>query len=216
MVWAIVGIIAAIFAGVAVVSLFRRRRGKSRRTLSAKPHSAAAVSISPSVRTSYSSFGQVPLISEVEADYTSLQNLLLAQKYQEADCETYQVVLKVAQRERQGWLRHSDIDDFPTADLQTIDRLWVTYSNGRFGFSVQKQIYQGLGGTRGYNEGIWQAWGDRVGWRVAGNWLSYSQLTFDINAPQGHLPAAGGVWVGGVPRVVGWGHGRYLISRQDL
>lgn len=213
--WAIVGIIAVIVAVAAAVSLFKKRRVRRRRFQASVPRSPEVIS-TPSVQTSYSDLRQLPLESEVEADYTSLRNLLIAQRYQEADWETYRVVLEVAQRERKGWLRHCDLDDFPSLDLQTIDRLWVVYTNGHFGFSVQKQIYQGLGGTRGYNDSIWQAFGDRVGWRVGANWLSYAQLTFDLRAPEGHLPAAGGVWVGGVPRVVGWGHGRYLLSRQDL
>ncbi|MGF1481315.1 MAG: GUN4 domain-containing protein [Cyanophyceae cyanobacterium] len=157
-----------------------------------------------------------PIMLEGMVDYNRLQDLLMAQNYPDADWETYRVVLEVADREREGWLRHTDIDDFPGPDLRAIDRLWVAYSGGRFGFSVQKRIYQNLGGTREYNEEIWQAFGDRVGWRGRDNWLSYAQLTFNLNAPEGHLPAAGGVWVGGVPRVVGWGHGRYLLSRPDL
>jgi hypothetical protein len=66
--------------------------------------------------------------------------------------------------------------------------LWVKYSNGRFGFSVQKRIYQGLGGTREYNEDIWDKFGDKVGWRKGGSWLSFYDITFDKKAPEGHLP----------------------------
>ncbi|CCQ59603.1 GUN4 domain-containing protein, partial [Crocosphaera watsonii] len=44
-------------------------------------------------------------------------------------------------------------DNFPCEDLRIIDQLWVKYSNGQFGFSVQKQIYMDeLGGTKMYNE----------------------------------------------------------------
>ncbi|MFM6508213.1 MAG: GUN4 domain-containing protein [Dolichospermum sp.] len=80
------------------------------------------------------------------------------------------------------------MDNFPCADLRTIDQLWVKYSDSRFGFSVQKRIYQGLGGTRQYNEDIWKKFGDKVGWRKGGNWLYYSDITFDKKAPEGHLP----------------------------
>lgn len=31
--------------------------------------------------------------------------------------------------------------------------------------------------------------GDRVGWRMAGNWLKFRELTFDASAPEGHLPS---------------------------
>ncbi len=33
-------------------------------------------------------------------------------------------------------------------DLRTIDQLWVKYSNGRFGFSVQKRIWHSIGGNK--------------------------------------------------------------------
>ncbi|WP_410175078.1 GUN4 domain-containing protein [Nodularia spumigena] len=66
--------------------------------------------------------------------------------------------------------------------------MWVKYSNGRFGFSVQKRIYQSLGGTREYNREIWEAFGDKVGWRKGGNWLHYTDITFDIKSPEAHLP----------------------------
>ncbi|MFM6222650.1 MAG: GUN4 domain-containing protein, partial [Dolichospermum sp.] len=78
-------------------------------------------------------------------------------------------------------------DNFPCADLRTIDKLWVKYSDGRFGFSVQKRIYQGLGGTRKYNEEIWDKFGDKVGWRKGGSWLCMD-ITYDKKAPEGHLP----------------------------
>jgi hypothetical protein len=29
---------------------------------------------------------------------------------------------------------------------------------------------------------------DRVEWKVKGNWKDYNELTFDIKAPEGHLP----------------------------
>ncbi|MFM6345866.1 MAG: GUN4 domain-containing protein, partial [Dolichospermum sp.] len=101
-------------------------------------------------------------------------------------------------------------DNFPCADLRTIDQLWVKYSDGRFGFSVQKRIYQGLGGTREYNQEIWwEMFTDKVGWTKGGNWLYYSDITFDKKAPEGHLPFGVGFgwWLGGF---WGWGWGVWL------
>ncbi len=131
---------------------------------------------------------EVELKSERGVDYTRLRDLLAAGKWKEADQETAKVMLQAANREEAGYLRVEDIAIFPCDDLRTIDRLWVKYSNGKFGFSVQKKIYQSLGGTRGYNEKIWDAFGDRVGWRDKERWLYYNDLTFDLKAPSGHLP----------------------------
>jgi len=118
------------------------------------------------------------VISAVGMDYINLRNLLAAKKWQEADEETERVMLKVAGREKERWLNVESIDKFPCEDLRTIDQLWVKYSNGRFSFSVQKRIYQSLGGTREYDEKVWEKFGDRVGGRKNNSWLYYKDLTF--------------------------------------
>jgi len=90
--------------------------------------------------------------------------------------------------------------NFPCTDLRTIDRLWVKYSNGRFGFSVQKKIYLEVGGVldgKFYAGKAFNKFGDRVGWKVKGSWISYTEVTFDTIAPVGHLPAVGFGFGGG-------------------
>ncbi|MFM7907559.1 MAG: GUN4 domain-containing protein, partial [Microcystis sp.] len=61
-----------------------------------------------------------------------------------------------------------------------------------FGFSVQAKIYRELGGTQQYDERVWNAFGDRVSWRVNNSWIYYKNVTFtfDLKAPLGHLPVA--------------------------
>lgn len=164
---------------------------------------------------------EVELKSDVRMDYSKLRDLLKAGKWEEADDETLRVMLTVAKREKVGWLDVKNIDNFPCADLRTIDKLWVKYSNGRFGFSVQKRIYQGLGGTREYNGKIWEKFGDKVGWRKRGSWiwLYYEDITFtfDKKAPEGHLPGWGG-WVWGLLKIISMSGkvGVSLLSRRDL
>jgi serine/threonine protein kinase len=153
---------------------------------------------SPSTATSGS---QVELRSAVGYDYTKLRDLLAKQKWKEADEETAKAMLKVAGREKEGWLRTEDIEDFPCEDLRTIDRLWVKSSNGKFGFSVQKEIYQQLGGTREFDPEIWEKFGDTVGWRDDGRWKNYRELNWRRplrdNTPEGHLPRGWGKKIGG-------------------
>jgi hypothetical protein len=142
----------------------------------------------------------IKLISAVGLDYRKLRDLLAQGKWNEADAETARVMLVVAKREKEGWLDFEHIDNFPCADLRTIDQLWVKCSDGKFGFSVQKRIYQGYGGTREYKSYIHNKFGDKVGWRKGGHWL-YKDITYDKKAPEGHLPAfCGGVGAG----MVGW------------
>ncbi|AFW95324.1 serine/threonine protein kinase [Anabaena sp. 90] len=129
------------------------------------------------------------LKSSCGMDYRKLRDLLKAGKWKEADEETTRVMLAVAKREKEGWLDDKSIDNFPCEDLSIIDKLWVKYSDGKFGFSVQKRIYQGFGGTREYDSYIWEKFGDKVGWRGRwGNWLKYTDITFDKKASEGHLP----------------------------
>jgi uncharacterized caspase-like protein len=158
----------------------------------------------------------VPLKSECGVDYTKLRDLLATGQWQEADEETAKKMLEVAGRTEKGWLRVEDIDRFPCEDLRTIDQLWVKYSNGLFGFSVQKRIYQSLGGTREYDEEIWEAFGDRVCWRVKSEWLYYKELKVTESAPEGYLPGwrRRGV-LGGFAGVRG-GVVSTLLSRRDL
>jgi hypothetical protein len=65
----------------------------------------------------------------------------------------------------------------------------VHYSNGRFGFSVQKRIWIEEGGKPGvYDHQVYERFGTQVGWRVNNQWKYYADLNFSLNAPFGHLP----------------------------
>ncbi|MBN4001487.1 GUN4 domain-containing protein [Nostoc sp. LPT] len=83
---------------------------------------------------------------QVPTLYGQLAYYLAAGMWEEADKETDRLMLQVAGREKQGYLDLGDIRQFPCEDLRTIDQLWVQYSNGHFGFSVQKEIYLSVGG----------------------------------------------------------------------
>ncbi|GCE58359.1 GUN4 domain-containing protein [Microcystis aeruginosa] len=131
-------------------------------------------------------------------NYTNLRDLLAAGKWKEADVETTRAMLQAAKRKDEGWFwfRYEDIENFSCEDLRIIDQLWVSASKGKFGFSVQKEIYESLRGTREYNGEVWNKFGDRVGWRKGGSWLYYSDLTYSDEAPKAHLPhGIWGIWV---------------------
>ncbi|WP_373270753.1 GUN4 domain-containing protein [Nostoc sp. T09] len=130
------------------------------------------------------------LSSEKGVDYTRLRDLLAAGNWKDADYETYLVMLQAVGRLENDWIREEELLNFPCTDLRTIDCLWVKYSNGRFGFSVQKEIYLSVGGKPDgkYYEEAWNKFGDRVGWRVESSWIYYAQVTFNTSVPRGHLP----------------------------
>lgn len=128
-------------------------------------------------------------LSEVGLNYSTLETLLQNHSWRKADEETHRLMLKAVNKQDAGYIDRSTMTGFPCRDLQTIDQLWLKYSNGRFGFSVQKRIYQSLGGKRGYDKKVWEAVGDRLGWRMNGTWLFQDYLIYTNKAPQGHLPS---------------------------
>ena len=79
-------------------------------------------------------------------DYRELEQLLEDKKWYEADQLTYRLMLKVSEREKEEWMDLDSIRNFTCKDLQTIDNLWIHYSNGLYGFSIQKKIYVECGG----------------------------------------------------------------------
>jgi serine/threonine protein kinase len=171
-------------------------KGDRAKLLEDKPENLDEITAPPAVTLPPSiSHLQPPsdfLVSAVAIDYSKLQHLLAAEKWKEADLETRILLLRVVGREQAGWLRAEDFQNMPCQDLYTMDRLWVNYSRGRFGFSVQKDIWESIKGKIENHYTDWCRFGDKVGWRVQGNWLTYSQLTFNREAaPLGHLPAGG-------------------------
>ncbi len=137
-----------------------------------------------------------------KADYTKLQQLLAAEQWLEADDETANKMLEVAGRQKDGWLNLKDVANFSCPDLRAMDRLWVKSSKGRFGFSVQKDIYQSLGGTKEYNE-VWLKYFEEIGWQQRGEKESF--VVFSSNSPKAHLPTGlGRVPLGWDGRLYGW------------
>jgi hypothetical protein len=200
MIWVILGILAIALAVVGV-----RVWGKRDRQKTTQPSIALTVVTKPTaVSLTPSSVSDVELNSEVGADYRRLRDLLAVKRYRDADEETYRVMLWVACREPTGYLNDDAIATFPCQDLQTIDRLWLHYSDRRFGFSIQKQIYEAV--QQDYNR-----FAERVGWCINRKWKRYRELIFDRSAPKGQFPAriSGRRWV----VVMGCGSGWILFSR---
>ena len=137
----------------------------------------------------------IELKSAKNIDYTTLEKLLQAQEWRKADEETTKIMLKVSNRESENRLEVEDIENFPCEDVRTIDKLWLKYSNGKFGLSMQKRIYCELGGTSEYDSAVWDAFGDKVGWRRSGKWIGVDEVRWDLQAPDGHLPPLAGIKV---------------------
>jgi len=118
----------------------------------------------------------------VAPDYSFLRDLLAEGKWQQADTETMNIILKIAGRTVEGYPKPSDIKQIPTADLQEIDSLWGRYSQGKFGFTPQKWIW--IKASHNYTEFC-----ELIHWHQGDTWLDYRDINFNINAVVGHLPA---------------------------
>ncbi|MGA1625185.1 MAG: GUN4 domain-containing protein [Prochlorothrix sp.] len=164
----------------------------------------------------------VPLKSEKGVDYTRLRDLLKSGQWKEADLETGKLMERVLGTS--SWYKiykEKLLLKFPCADLKTIDQLWVRASQGRYGFSVQKEIYVKCGAKPDGNypgDTIWYKFCNEVGWRVKNSWVSYGDLDWGGTGVPGHLPGRFGVFVmvssGGVR--VGGCVVACLLSHRDL
>jgi len=132
------------------------------------------------------------LVSSWGVNYQELQDLLRARKWKEADQETAERMLQAIGKHSWSDVDFEDILDFPCQDLEIMNRLWSENSGGKFGFSKQKEIYTKCGANldaKYPGDEIWKEFCNRVGWRVNSKYIQIKHTTYDISAPDGHLPA---------------------------
>lgn len=132
----------------------------------------------------YFPFGIVPLTSDCGIDYSPLQQLLATQDFQAADRMTLQKMCELAGSAavQRKWLYFTEVENFPITDLKTINSLWLVHSEGKFGFTVQREIWLGLGKN-------WDNLWTKIGWKKGNNWTRYpNEFTWNLSAPRGHLP----------------------------
>jgi hypothetical protein len=111
-----------------------------RRPRSVIPRSVISSGVTPNVHGELSP-PTPSLISKTGVNYSRLQVLLSNSKWQEADQETWNVMCQAARKNVGSVFSAEDIKRVSCDDLQIIDNLWQQYSQGRFGFSTQNQIY---------------------------------------------------------------------------
>jgi hypothetical protein len=126
-----------------------------------------------------------------------LEEYLQQGQWKAADEETYRLMITaVGKEEGQGFSR-DELLNFPCDELLAIDGLWVRYSNGKFGFSVQKALY--LNQCGGVADGEYYLALSNF-YRMV-DWLS---IKYDINQPNGHLPSLIRGGAGGVVEAWRW------------
>ncbi|AFZ23058.1 serine/threonine protein kinase [Cylindrospermum stagnale PCC 7417] len=141
------------------------------------------------------------LNSEVGVDYQKLRDLLAARKWQQADEVTWVLMCQALSKPIGSYFFSGDIERFPCEDLQIIDELWMKYSRGRFGFTVQTKIYES------YNNDYGQFCA-AIGWNLPNSTSPAQRLSFSLSAPIGHLPSH--LWAGGTQL---WRHINALAAK---
>lgn len=169
------------------------------------------------------------LSSSLGIDYRKLRNFLAVEDFESANKETITIFTQLIYPNRKKanstrYYLEIDIDNdeiyqerverIPCTDICTIDRLWVKYSSGHFGFSIQSEINQQL--YKQFSEEIIEfnrrekvnmleqevllrsglktkaEFQKQIKWDTDS--LSFKgALTFNRSAPRGHLPKI--LWV---------------------
>ena len=135
----------------------------------------------------------------LDPKYADLERYLKNGQWKEADEETYRLMITEVGKEEGQFFDPEDLLNFPCEPLKAIDGLWVKHSGGKFGFSVQKEMYLECGGTpdgKYYKE----SWMKMNGWD--------DSIRYDLKSPRGHLPLDVNFWGG-----VGKGGDGVLFSR---
>ncbi|GAB2300058.1 hypothetical protein Dimus_034100 [Dionaea muscipula] len=127
--------------------------------------------------------------------FTALQHHLLTQNFREADEETRHLLLHLAGEpaKKQGYVFFSEVQFISKEDLIAIDELWRKHSDNRFGYSVQKSIWE-KNCDKEFSKLFL-----RIGWMKKlesseveqYNYRSFpNEFTWELNedTPEGHLP----------------------------
>ena len=69
---------------------------------------------------------------------------LAARDYRQADDTTRALLIELAgeSARRRGYVFFSEVQFISTEDLRAIDKLWKEHSNGKFGYSVQRRLWE--------------------------------------------------------------------------
>ena len=141
-----------------------------------------------------------------EADRIFYEDLPQNKDWRKADKITWKAMLSSAYSKNIDLLSYSNIS---CSHLKTIDDLWTKHSKGKYGFSVQKEIWEKLGSPTYDNSPIemWREFYLMVGWKTEESGTESSKGYLNENelgafkdykrSTKGNLPLGIGGRVGG-------------------
>lgn len=131
------------------------------------------------------------LPSECGVDYIPLATMLATGDFLGADQFTRDNLIKISGAEAAGrtFVYWTEVKGMPMADMATMERLWLQFSDGKFGYSAQKRIWDRTNGN--FDEFI-----RRIGWTKVENgserklkWFGANEFIYTLEkAPRAHLP----------------------------
>merc|ERR1712071_546943 len=137
--------------------------------------------------------GDIPSVlpSDVGMDYVPLATMLATGQLAEADQFTRDALITISGAKEKGrtFVYFTDVKNIPSTDLGTIERLWIQFSGGKFGYSVQKKKWK-------QSKNDFETFCRKIGWTTIDEeverkkrWFGASEFTYDVKkAPEGHLP----------------------------
>jgi GUN4-like len=130
--------------------------------------------------------------NKLDISLVRLDELLKSQDFESANTETYYLLREICGIRQKDWISPQDINSCDRGYLETIDELWVSNSDNKFGFRIQKEIWVKLYGEKQIGE---EATGyeineftNKLGWTMDGVQILLSDYDFTMNSPIGHLP----------------------------
>ena len=123
--------------------------------------------------------------------YLKLKELLANNQWKDANTAIAEIALDVTGRNNEGWIDANAASRFPCPDLHYIDNLMMVHSDGQFGLSAQREVYQQLQeATTETDQSVrFEDFAERVGWFRNGQFVAYQNLVFEPQlAPKGQLP----------------------------
>nr|XP_018673518.1 PREDICTED: tetrapyrrole-binding protein, chloroplastic [Musa acuminata subsp. malaccensis] len=122
-----------------------------------------------------------------------LASHLSSSDFRQADEETRRLLIALAGEaaQKRGYVFFSEVQFIPAADLQEIDQLWRRHSGGRFGYGVQRRLWEKSGRdfTRFF---IRMGWMKRLDTEVEQyGYRSFpGEFLWELkdDTPEGHLP----------------------------
>lgn len=158
---------------------------------------AAAASLSHSHSTSFAATAAATTTNPSTSAATTfdvLEHHLSTKNLRQADEETRRLIIALAGEAavKRGYVFFSEVQFIAADDLRAIDALWRQYSDGRFGYSVQRKIWK-------KSKRDFTTFFIKVGWMKKlemseveqYNYRSFpSEFTWEMEEgpPEGHLP----------------------------